>query len=206
MFDKYEDNIIITVPKFGLLKNSEGKLRKKNNEPYLLAISIDSHDEGKPDLKFNLRPFYKTRPGDVIDIGGVGFIAYGPKNPGEYVLLSIIACECDQAVRQEAEFLKMIEEDNDIQKIAKDLLPGALPVGGAIKMFQELVGVVAKIREKNGDDKLMTFEGTFLRDTETPYNINKRYVRENRYVSMQVDVLPLLGGPESERSSQPADH
>jgi len=102
MFDPHQDKIAITVPKFEFLKNSEGFLMQPYNEPYILSFAVDSSGRSEPRLDFNFEPFYKVRPGDTVKMLGDGLLLYGPRNPGEFVALSVLVMESDEDVRKRA--------------------------------------------------------------------------------------------------------
>jgi len=73
----------------------------------------------------------------------------------------------------------------------KALIAASAKSAAVLSVLKELTLFVAGLLESNGDDKLLTYEGTFLRDTANPYHINRQYSRKNEYVNLFVRIIPL---------------
>ena len=124
---------------------------------------------------------------------GDGHIIYGPKQPGEFVAVSILIMESDRDIReigtQVEEIVKSKAVDLGIKAIVATN-PGAAATLGILK---ELTQIIAGLLKNNKDDELYRVEGTFLRDYMVPYHINRSYEVSNNYVNMNLNVLPLTG-------------
>jgi hypothetical protein len=163
----------------------------KYNEPYILSFAVDGNGANEPRIDFNFEPFYKVRPGDTVEMMGDGFLLYGPAQPGEFVALSVIVAESDKDVREKGTILKEFVQSKAVDLGIKSLIAANAGASAILAALKELTVFVSGLIEKNGDDKLLTYEGTFLRDTDNPYHINRKYSRKNDYVNLFVQIIPL---------------
>lgn len=189
-FDPTSDTIALTIPKFTLLKNSDGFLQKYN-EPYIVSVAIDESGTANPAIDFNFMQFPKVAKGGTVTMLGDGHIIYGPKQPGQFVAVSILVMESDRDIRDLGQKLETIVQSKAIELgigLVTAANPGAAGVLGALK---ELTVLISGFLKENKDDELFRTEGTFLRDHPVPYHINRSYERENDYIRLSLNVLPL---------------
>lgn len=190
-FDPQKDKIAITIPSFTLLKNVDGMF-ERYNEPYILSAAIDDSGKADPKIDFNFMPFPKVAKGGTVDMLGAGHLLYGPKNPGEFVALSVLIMENDKDMRDLGGNLEDIVKSQAVELGVKEIIssnPGSAAVLGILK---ELIQFVAGLMKENGDDELYRIEGTFLRGDQVPYHINRSYKLGNDFVNLNLNVVPLI--------------
>ena len=189
-FNPNHDKIAITIPKFSLLKHSDG-IFQTYNEPYIVSVAIDASGNANPEIDFNFMHFPKTAPGDTVTMLGDGHIVYGPKNPGDFVAVSILIMEKDQDVRDFGQYLETVLQSNATDLGINAIIatnPSSVVV---LTMLRELTGLVAGFLKENKDDELFRVEGTFLKGKAVPYDINRLYTNQNDYVSLDLKIIPL---------------
>jgi len=190
-FDPTTDNIAITIPKFTLKKNSDG-IFARYNEPYIVSLAVDEQGSANPKIDFNIMPFPKVRPGNTVTMLGDGHLLYGPKNPGEYVALSVLIMESDDDMKDLGGKIVGVVESKAVDLGLSAIIaasPGAAAILGILKALTEHVAGELK---NNKDDELFRIEGTFLRDHSVPYHINRQYTGlGNEYIDMSMNIIPL---------------
>jgi hypothetical protein len=189
-FDKMTSKIAIAVPEFQLKKDSEGWF-DAYNEPYVISVAIDSTGIANPEIHFNYSSFPKVREGDTVEMFGDGHLLYGPKNPGDFVAISLLFMENDDDVRDLGKKIEGIVKNKAVDLGVKAVVsasPGAAAVLGILK---ELTLHIAGALKSNKDDKLFRAEGVFLRDIACPYHVSRSYTRENEFIKMKLRVIPL---------------
>lgn len=187
-FDPNTSKIAITLPEFTLLQNEDFD---SYNEPYILSLAIDGSGTANPAIDFNFMPFPKVLPGSTVSMLGDGHLLYGPKNPGEFVALSVLMMESDSDVREVGKQIQAIVESKAADLGLKAIIvanPGSAALVGILK---ELTSFIAGVLAQNGDDELFRIEGSFLRDQPNPYHINRRYTRCNDSVKVAIQIIPL---------------
>ncbi len=193
MFDKVTSKLAITVPWIELHLSSDG-IRRRNwhyNEPYIVSFAVDSHGTAEPRVVFNINDFPNVQRGDRVEMIGDGHLVYGPAQPGEFVAVSILLMEKDQDVRDLGAAIEEVASSEATGLGLKTVLsanPSAVVVS---RLLQSLADVVANRLKKNSDDRLLRIEGTFLRDSGTPYSINRLFIRRNSFAEIAVKVIPL---------------
>jgi len=190
-FDPMKDKIAITLPDFTLKKNSDS-IFGKYNEPYIVSLAVDDSGISTPKIMFNCMPFPKVKPGNSVNMLGDGHLIYGPKNPGQYVALSILVMESDSDMRDLGSKIEKIVNHKAVSLGMAAVIaanPGSAAIMGILK---ELTQLVAGTLKENKDDELFRTEGTFLRDHAAPYHINRKYSNlGNDYIDMSLQILPL---------------
>ena len=122
---------------------------------------------------------------------GDGHIVYGPKNPGEFVAVSILIMESDKDVQDFGKALEEIVKSNAV-KLGISAIVAANPGSAAILgIIKEMTQLLAGFLKNNKDDELFRTEGTFLRGHPVPYHINRSYELGNDFIKINLDVLPL---------------
>lgn len=190
MFNADSSKIAITIPEFTLKNLSEGVF-DSYSEPYILSLAIDSSGSADPTIAFNCMPFPKVTKGSTVRMLGDGHLVYGPKNPGEFVAISILIMECDEDVRNLGKTIEGIVQSKAVElglAVVIKSNPGSAAIVGILK---ELTQFVASTLKSNGDDELFRTEGSFLRDHPVPYHINRSYEYSNEYVALKINVIPL---------------
>ncbi len=189
-FDPNTDKIAITIPKFTLLKHSDS-IFQKYNEPYIVSMAIDALGNTSPKINFNFMPFPKIAKGGTVTMLGDGHLLYGPKNPGDFVAVSVLIMEQDQDIRNLGQNIETAIQSKAVDLGIKAIIatnPGSALVLGILK---ELTQLVAGFLKANKDDELFRTEGTFLQGYPVPYHINRSYEMSNDYVNLHINVIPL---------------
>ena len=190
-FNPTTDKIAITIPQFTLKKKSDG-IFGKYNEPYIVSLAIDEQGSGTPEIGFNAMPFPKVTSGNTVTMLGDGHLLYGPKNPGQYVALSVLIMESDSEMQNLGVKIEEIVSSKAVELGMAAIItagPGSAAILGILK---ELTQLVAGQLKKNKDDELFRTEGTFLRDHQVPYHINRQYTGlGNEYIDLSMSILPL---------------
>ena len=189
-FDPNKDKIAITIPKFTLLKSSDNAF-DRYNEPYIVSLAVDANGGGPSNIDFSALPFPKVARGGTVEMFGDGHLVYGPKNPGEFVAISILVMESDKEIRELGQAIEGIVQSKAVALGMNAVIaanPGAFGILGILK---ELTQLVSGMLQKNGDDELFRTEGSFLRGHSRPYHINEGYTRENDSVRLNLKVIPL---------------
>ena len=191
-FDKYNSKIAITIPYLTLHKSSEG-LREDNeryNEPYIASLAVDATGQ-RPEVAFNLMPFPKVRRGETVRMLGDGHLVYGPRNPGEFVAVSILVMESDADVRERGAKIEAFVGSKAVELGLAAVQTASAPAGMVLGILKELTQFVAGMLAKDKDDELLRTEGTFLRDDIVPYHVNREYTPSNSFTTLGLQIRPL---------------
>ncbi len=191
-FDPNNDKIAITIPEFTLKKHADG-IFQRYNEPYIVSVAIDAEGKADPQIDFNFMPFPKVRAGGSVKMLGDGHMIYGPKNPGEFVAVSILMMENDQDIRDLGKRIETIVKSKAVDLGIKGIVAAAPGSAAVMAILKELTQLVAGFLKENKDDELFRTEGTFLKGHSVPYHINRSYVMGNDYIDLNVNILPLKG-------------
>lgn len=189
-FDKKKSKIAITMPYLKLLATADG-LWSRYSEPYIVSLAVDEKTTANPSLSFNSMAFPKVREGRTVTMLGDGHLVYGPKNPGEFVAMSILIMESDSDIRNLGKNLEKIVKSKAVDLGIKAVIaasPGSAAVLGILK---ELTQFVSGAMQNNKDDELYRTDGVFLRDTDNPYHVNREYTQGNEWVEFALRVIPL---------------
>lgn len=190
IFNSQDSKIAITLSELTLLETSEPWF-DSYSEPYILSVAIDSTGNANPEISFNFMPFPKVRRKATVTMLGDGHLLYGPKNPGEFVALSILIMESDADMQERGRIMKELVESKAVELGLKAIIlsnPGSAAIVGVLK---ELTSFIAGVLSKNGDDELFRLEGSFLRDQPNPYHINRIYTQLNEFVKVSLKIIPL---------------
>jgi len=189
-FDPQSSKIAITVPRFKLLKHSDSVF-ERYNEPYIVSVAADSGGNAGPSLGFNFMEFPKVRVGGSVDMLGHGHLVYGPKNPGEFVAISILIMESDRDIREAARLAEAFVKSKAVELGMRAVMAANPGSGAVLGILKELVQFVAGELKNNRDDELFRTEGSFLRDSPNPYHVNRSYQQSNDYVELSLNIIPL---------------
>lgn len=192
-FNPETDKIAITIPQFTLLKHSDSAF-EKYNEPYITSIAIDATDSAHPKINLNYMPFPKVAKGNTVTMLGDGHIIYGPKNPGDFVAVSVLIMEHDQDMREMGANIEDVVKSKAVDLGLKAVVAANPGSAAVMTILKELTGLVAKFLKKNKDDELFRTEGTFLKGSEVPYHINRSYDVGNDYIKLKLNIIPLREG------------
>jgi hypothetical protein len=189
-FDKMKSKIAITLPEFTLLKHSDPRTQRYN-EPYIVSLAVDANGKANPKIEWNHMPFPKVRVGGKVTMLGDGHLLYGPKNPGEFVAISVLFMECDKEIREFGKFLEGFLADKVVARIAKGIIAARPEAAAILGVLKELTQFLAGRLKENKDDELFRTEGTFLRDHPCPYHIDRAYTIANDYIEASISIVPL---------------
>jgi hypothetical protein len=188
-FNEQEDKIAIVINNFELKKNPDWPFRY--SEPYIVSMAIDQGGANNPAIDFNILPFPKVRKGDNVTFDGQGHLIYGPANPGEFVVYTILFMESDQDMRDLGQSIEDIIKSEALQSGMKDVLAANPTFSTSAMLLLKLSEIIADRMKKNKDDELYRRNGTLLRDVEPPYDISKTFEGENDFIKSRVSVVPL---------------
>ena len=190
-FNPRDDKIAIVVKEFTLLKSSEIFLNK-DNEPYIVSFAVDQDGAQSAAFDLNIMPFPNVREGDTVSFDGQGHIVYGPKNPGEFVIYSLLFMESDQDLRDIGATIEAIAKSEAANIAMKAILVANPTYGTALTLLQKLTELVAKQMKKNKDDQLYRRNGTLLRDVVPPFDILRTYKGRNAFIKCHTSIIPLM--------------
>ena len=149
-FDPNTDKIAITIPKFSLLKNSDG-IFQKYNEPFIVSFAIDALGHNSPKIDFSFMPFPKIAKGGIVTMLGDGHLIYGPQNPGDFVAVSVLIMERDEDIR---DLTRILGNSFDNVILYQDQCQRGREDGEVLKLLQEgLVGTkkAKQVKEVTGE-------------------------------------------------------
>ncbi|MDO9105282.1 MAG: hypothetical protein Q7U57_10005 [Methylovulum sp.] len=189
-FNPKQSKIAITMSEFTLLENADSPF-ETYNEPYILSVAIDGTGKSDPAIDFNFMPFPKVRSNTTVTMLGDGHLLYGPKNPGEFVALSVLMMESDTDMHQKGELIKNILESKAADLGLKAVIVANPGSAALVAILKELVTFIAGVLAQNGDDELFRTEGAFLRDQPNPFHINRKYKHRNDSVEVAIQIIPL---------------
>lgn len=193
-FDKNNDSIAITVPRFVLRKSSDGPWGTTHlyrNEPYILTFAVDSNGLGTTKIDFNKASFPNVREGDEVNMIGDGHLVYGPANPGEWVAVSVLVMESDEGIRRAGKTLEEIVQNASLDAGLRALLTANATAAAIGRGLLSVGEIVARILQLNTDDQLFLTHGVFLRDKPVPYDVNRLFRRRNEYIELDLKVVNL---------------
>lgn len=195
-FDPNTSKIAVVVPRLTFKKARVFDLGDVlgdliHNEPYIVSIAVDAAGHTQRQLDFNINFFPNTRPGTSVGLIGDGHLIYGPRNPGDYLVCSVLVMEKDQDVRDIGAFVKDLIQ-SEAAKLGMTALLAANPGATAIaNALTKLIEFVAAALAKDTDDYLYHTYGVFLRDASVPYSVNREFTHGNEFVDVTVRVIPL---------------
>lgn len=188
-FDPSKSKIAITMSEFTLLRDADAF--DAYSEPYIVSMAIDSTGVADPAIGFNFMPFPKVRANSTVSMLGDGHFLYGPKNPGEFVALSVLMMESDVDMQKRGELVKEIVSSKAADLGVKAILAANPGSSAIVAILKELTSFVAGVLAQDGDDELFRTEGSFLRDQPNPYHINRNYKQRNDFVEVAIQIIPL---------------
>lgn len=190
MFDKMNDKIAFTMTELQLLRKADG-IFDRYSEPYVVSLAVDSDGVASRSIKWNVETWPKIAKGGKCALIGDGYMIYAPKNPGEFLAVSLLVMESDQDIRNFGKHLETVIKSEGV-KLSLDVILASNPSSaGVLAALKELTSLVASSLQKNRDDMLFRVEGTFLRDTPNPYHINRQYQVGNDFISLTMGAIPL---------------
>lgn len=193
-FDPLTDKIAITIPEFSVLKKMDGPFGKYL-EPYIVSIAIDEHGTHDPKISFNVMPYPKVAVGGRVKMLGDGHLLYGPKNPGQFVALSVLIMESDSDLHSIGDTIETLISSKATELSIAAIVaanPGSSAILGILK---ELTQLIAGELKNNKDDEIFRTSGTFLRDHAVPYHINREYTDiGNDFINLSMKIIPLDAG------------
>lgn len=189
-FNPESDKIAVVVKEFTLKKKSE-IFFDRYSEPYIVSMAIDQSGAKSPAIDFNMLAFPHVRKGDVVGFDGQGHLIYGPQNPGEFVVYTVLFMESDKDYRELGKIIEEIITSKAVSIGAKALLAAVPTYATAITILQKLIEEMAVQLQKNKDDELFRRNGTLLKGVIPPYEIARTYQSENDYISTKIGVIPL---------------
>ena len=189
-FDPLKDNIAVVVKNFKLKKKSESFF-DRYSEPYIISMAVDQNGVHNPAIDFNVMPFPHVRKGDTVSFDGQGHLIYGPANPKEFLVYSVLFMESDKDIRTVGERVESVVKSEAVKMGAKALLVANPTYATAVSLLQKFSELVAEEMKKNKDDELFRRNGTLLRDITPPYDILRTYESENDFIKTNIGIIPL---------------
>jgi len=189
-FDPNHDKIAITLSRFTLLKHADA-VYQRYNEPYVTSVAMDAAGGADPRLAFNFMPFPKVVRGGTVTMLGDGHLMYGPRNPGDFVAVSVLIMENDQDITELGGTIEQVVQSKAADLGIKALATASAGHAAVLAALKELTQLVAGFLKENRDDELFRTDGTFLKGNVVPYHINRSYEVGNDFVRLSLNVLPL---------------
>lgn len=189
-FDRNTSKIAIAMTEFTLLRNADSLL-ERYNEPYIVSFAIDSSGKTDPGIDFNFMAFPKVRPNTTVTMLGDGHLIYGPRNPGEFVAISVLMMESDADMRNRGRIIKEVAQSKAADLGVKAIIAANPSSAAIVAILKELTLFVASELARDGDDELFRTEGTFLRDLPNPYHVDRNYKQRNYYVEVSLKIIAL---------------
>ena len=189
-FDPFNDKIAVVIKNFKLKKKSEIFL-DRYSEPYIVSMAVDQDGVHNPAIDFNILPFPHVRKGDMVSFDGQGHLIYGPANPKEFLVYSVLFMESDKDVRTVGEKVETVIKSEAVKMGAKALLLANPTYATALSLLQKFSELVASEMKKNKDDELFRRNGTLLRDVTPAYDILRTYESENDFIKTNIGIIPL---------------
>jgi hypothetical protein len=196
-FNKDTDTIAITVPAFTFKKGAANILFEditdlNYSEPYFVTLAIDSHNFSQKALNFNFTEFPNIRRGGTVEMLGDGHLVYGPKNPGDFVAVSVLLMEASRDSKDLGEKVAAIAKSDVVNSaISSAVTTGDLSMSAVLKLMHELSKLVGERLQKSNDTYLFRTEGVFFKDTSVPYSVNRQFTSGNEFADLTVKVIPL---------------
>ncbi|MEM7628564.1 MAG: hypothetical protein AAF995_02600 [Planctomycetota bacterium] len=204
-FDKHASKIAITIPYFHLVgdPNPKGPFRfgerardGKYNEIAFVTMAIDANGVVQRQLDFNVADFPNVRVGDRQDMLGHGTLIYGPRNPGDFVAVSVLAIERDRDVRDLGKSVEQIVKSKAVELGAGAAMAANPTAGLVVTILRELTELVARSMQENKDDRIYWTNGTYFRDRLVPYDVERQLntrveVAGNHLIEFGIKVIEL---------------
>ncbi|WP_428387702.1 hypothetical protein [Mucisphaera sp.] len=194
-FDASVDPIAVCLTGLGLLKRHTpfGEFWDlRHNELCVASLALDERGASEGRLGVNRTIFPNLRAGMRAGFLGDGYLAYGPENPGEFLVVQLLVFECDRDIRRFGEDMDAIVRSKAAE-LGLGMLAANPSYSAAVALVRELARFTAAGLKKNRDDHLASVELSLLRGTDVPYQVNRSYTSSNEYVEMTVGVKPLRG-------------
>ena len=181
------DKILIEIPQFTLLQNSE--ILQGNNEPYIISVVTSYTSSGLVRLCVNHIQYERIRKNQRITFPESGFALFGPTSPDEIYNLHVRFMEADQDARKVGEIINRVVEDSSLTGIASKILAGVpSPAGILFDVGREIMKLIGTALQANQDDLLYEYQTGLLKDDVTNF-INKNFVddiKDNDWISSGV--------------------
>ena len=164
------------------------------SEPYVISMAFDSHTCKGETIEpfFNALPFPNVLAGDTLPMLGQGHFFYGPRDPGEFVALSVFWMEKDAGVRDLGQTISDLQANKKIKAGIKAL--GTLAGEGLARLLPGLGAVAAITAEAlklNKDDEIFRSDGVYLREYDPPYDIGSDKVLGNVFLDFNIKVIGI---------------
>ncbi|QDU72845.1 hypothetical protein [Mucisphaera calidilacus] len=193
VFDPSADPIAVCLTELKLLKRHTpfGEFWDlRHNELCVASLALDERGAREGKLGVNRTVFPHMRPGMTAGFGGDGYLAYGPENPGGFLVVQMMVFECDRDIRRfGADFEKVAS--SKAAELGLGMLAANPGYAAAAALVRELAREATAMMKRNRDDHLGSMELSLLRGTDVPYQVNRSYTSANEYVSMTMGVKPL---------------
>ena len=164
------------------------------SEPYVISMAFDSHTAGGETIEpfFNALPFPNVLAGDTLPMLGQGHFFYGPRDPGEFVALSVFWMEKDASARDLGQTISDLQSNKKIKSSIKAL--AAMAGEGLARLLPGLGAVAAITAEAlklNKDDEIFRSDGVYLREYDPPYDIGSDKVIGNVFLDFNIKVIGI---------------
>lgn len=195
-FNERNDSIAVVIKKFWLLKNAERIWFDKYNEIGIISFAVDEHSLAKgevsrPVVDFNFLPFPMLEAGDSVSFQGQGHLLYGPKNPGSFLVYSMLFYECADDTKALGSFIEDIVNSNAAGVGLKAALTANPTAGTVLNILTGLADVIAKNMKKSNNRELYRRSGTLFRDVRPPYDILRTYISSNEWIWVETSIAAL---------------
>jgi hypothetical protein len=165
------------------------------SEPYVISMAFDSHTfkgEGPIEPFFNAMPFPNVLVGDTVPMFGQGHLFYGPRDPGEYVALSVFWMEKDAGARDLGQTISDLQANKKIKSSLKAI--ATLAGEGLARLLPGVnaaATIVAEALKLNKDDEIFRSDGVYFRSTNPPFGIGTETVQGNVFMDFNLKVIDM---------------
>ena len=136
--------------------------------------------------------FPNVLAGDTLPMLGQGHLFYGPRDPGEFVALSIFWMEKDAGARDLGQTISDLQKDKGIKKSLKVI--AELAGEGFAKLLPGVnaaATIVAEALKLNKDDEIFRTDGVYFRSNKPPYGIGTETVQGNVFMDFNLKVIDM---------------
>ncbi|AJE23545.1 hypothetical protein [Azotobacter chroococcum] len=191
-FDESINSIAVVIKEFRLRNDAERKWLDENNEIGIVSIAVDESGLQKgAAIDLNAKTFPMVREGDLVTFDGQGHLLYGPKNPGAFLVYSMLFFECADDTRELGGFIEGVVGSEATNIGVKAMLAANPTLGAVLNAVTSLTSTISSRMTKAKSRELYRRNGTLLRDIRPPFDILRSYYSNNHWIGVTTSIIPL---------------
>ena len=190
IFNKNEDKIALVVKDF-VLHEPYGWVPDKFTEAYCLSFAVDQVGMATPSLYVNALHFPKVARGERLSFIGDGHLVYGPKNPGDFMVYSMVFMESRFDVHHISKTIDDLVKDKAREIFLKSALAANPGPEEVEELLNKLTDLVTTALHKHIDDQLIRRTGILTRDFVPPYNLLRAHTHKSALIEFNSAVIQL---------------